>query len=371
MSNFLNIISFDVPFPPNYGGAIDVFYKLKALHNQGIRIIFHTYEYGRGEQKELNKYCEHIIYYKRTKSLLNIFSKLPFIVKTRDNILLVENLKTNNYPILFEGIHTTFPILKFNFKNRILIIRSHNIEHHYYNGLSKSESNLFKKIFFKSEALKLKTFEKVLKKVNHILTISPLEQAYFLSKYDSKAIYLPAFQEFSKVNSKTGKGKFALYHGDLKVADNIKSCNYLIKIFSKINFPLIIASDFIPLSLKNIKDLKTIQFVQLKTNEHLKELIKEAHINVLPTFQNTGIKLKLINALFNGRFCLVNDKMILNTGLENLCSIANSKKEFITQINDLSKQEFRGEYTAERTKALQSFDTTTNAKKIINLLELN
>ncbi len=28
---YLHIISFDIPYPPNYGGVIDVFYKLKAL----------------------------------------------------------------------------------------------------------------------------------------------------------------------------------------------------------------------------------------------------------------------------------------------------------------------------------------------------
>ena len=43
----LHIVAFDVPFPANYGGAIDVFYKLKALHQLGIRITLHCFEYGR------------------------------------------------------------------------------------------------------------------------------------------------------------------------------------------------------------------------------------------------------------------------------------------------------------------------------------
>ena len=34
--NKLHFISMDVPFPPNYGGVIDVFYKLKAFHQLGI-----------------------------------------------------------------------------------------------------------------------------------------------------------------------------------------------------------------------------------------------------------------------------------------------------------------------------------------------
>ena len=38
MEKHLHIISFDVPYPANYGGVIDVFYKLKALHAEGIKI---------------------------------------------------------------------------------------------------------------------------------------------------------------------------------------------------------------------------------------------------------------------------------------------------------------------------------------------
>ena len=69
----LNIVCFDVPFPPNYGGVIDVFYKLKALNKQGLQIILHTFEYGRGEQKELEKYCKNICYYKRKTTIKNMF----------------------------------------------------------------------------------------------------------------------------------------------------------------------------------------------------------------------------------------------------------------------------------------------------------
>ena len=47
----LHIVSFDVPFPPNYGGAVDVFYKIRALHKLGVKIHLHCFEYVRGKQK--------------------------------------------------------------------------------------------------------------------------------------------------------------------------------------------------------------------------------------------------------------------------------------------------------------------------------
>ncbi|MFL5752959.1 MAG: glycosyltransferase family 1 protein, partial [Bacteroidia bacterium] len=83
MQTAINIVSFDVPFPANYGGVIDVFYKIKALHGAGVKIILHCFEYGRGEKPDLNSYCEEVHYYRRDTSFRNHFSKLPYIVASR------------------------------------------------------------------------------------------------------------------------------------------------------------------------------------------------------------------------------------------------------------------------------------------------
>ena len=40
----------------------------------------------------------------------------------------------------------------------------------------------------------------------------------------------------------------------------------------------------------------------------MQDMIAKAQINILPSFNNTGIQIKLLNALFNGRHCLVNKK---------------------------------------------------------------
>ena len=60
---YLHIISFDVPYPPSYGGVIDVFYKIKAFYEAGIKIHLHCFEYGRGKAAELEGLCESVSYY--------------------------------------------------------------------------------------------------------------------------------------------------------------------------------------------------------------------------------------------------------------------------------------------------------------------
>ena len=80
----LHVISFQVPYPADYGGAIDVFYKLKALKEQGFDVTLHTFYYGeRGRQPILDELCEKVYYYPRHTGWLKQISTLPYIVVTR------------------------------------------------------------------------------------------------------------------------------------------------------------------------------------------------------------------------------------------------------------------------------------------------
>ena len=366
----IHIISFDVPFPPNYGGVIDVFYKIKALHKLGVKIILHSFDYGRGKPTELNNYCENIYYYKRG-SLLNVFSRKPFIVKSRKSDELIKNLKKDNYPILFEGIHTTYPLINTDFNDRTIIVRTHNIEHDYYVGLAKSEKNIYKKIFFNIESKKLRFYENIIHKVNYVLTISPSEHQYFTNKFGDKCKYIPVFHKEEKVISLSSKGEFALYHGDLRVSDNTKAVSYLIDVFKNINYPLLIASSFpnkkITDTIKNYPNIKYVTLDYKKKNQ-LENLFKNAHINVLPTFQATGIKLKLIHALFSSRFCVVTPEMVDKTGLESLCKIGKTKSAFTQKVIKSIEQEYSKQEFDTKKTILKDFNTLMNAQKIIDLL---
>lgn len=369
MNKVINIVSFDVPYPPNYGGVIDVFFKIKALNKLGIKIILHTFKYGRDKNNILDKYCDKVFYYERNKNFKKIISRLPFIVKSRISQSLISNLNSNDFPILFEGLHTTYPLTFDKFKNRKTIVRTHNIEHKYYIGLSRSESTKVKKLYFYTESIKLKRFQPILNKANFVLSISKNENNYFKKELNTKIEYIPAFHQNDTFKNLIGKSNYALFHGDLNVSDNLKACSYLCEVFKELNYKLIIAGNTNNKELINkLKSFSNVDFFNKVNSEKLENLIKNAHINILPTFQNTGIKLKLINSLFMGRFCLVNNKMVEKTGLEQLCKIANTKKEFRSKILEIKDQNFTESEVLKRKQILTEFDNLKNAQKIIDLL---
>ena len=125
----IHIISFDVPYPPNYGGVIDVFYKLKALHKAGVKIHLHCFEYGRGVKKELEEFCVSVHYYPRKTGFLQHFSFVPFIIKSRASNELVQNLIKVPAPILMEGLHTCALLKNDQLSTIFKIFRESNIEH--------------------------------------------------------------------------------------------------------------------------------------------------------------------------------------------------------------------------------------------------
>ncbi|MEN8880968.1 MAG: hypothetical protein ABF263_01415 [Polaribacter sp.] len=368
MSKKLHIVSFDIPYPPNYGGIIDVFYKIKELHKLGVEINLHTYICNhKTRQVELEKYCKKVTYYKRNKILSSIFSVLPYRIKSRINQKLNSNLKDLNSPILFEGLHTIYPLYKFNLKE--CYVRTHNVEHSYFYGLAKSEKNILKKMFFYLEGIKLKKFEKNLKKAKTIFTISPFEQKYFSKNFKNNTTYLPAFHE-AKINfNNIKKGKFILYHGDLRVSDNVKACLFLINVYKNTSYKLVIATSVKEnLIIEQVNKYKNISIKQIPTQQDLNELFKKAHVNTLFTYQKTGIKLKLLNTLYKGKFIIANDPLIEDTGLETTCEIANSKEEILKITETLFQKEFTDKEVEKRLKILEPFSPEIAAKKMIEII---
>ncbi|TAE86014.1 MAG: glycosyltransferase family 1 protein [Bacteroidetes bacterium] len=370
MNNHLHVISFDNPYPPNYGGVIDVFYKLKALQQAAVKVTLHVFEYGRNRNPILEEICDTVHYYPR-RTFVNPFSgTLPYIVSTRNDVQLLQNLLADEAPILFEGLHACFFLNHPDLANRKKLVRMHNVEHDYYRKLEDVEGNFFKKYFFSKEADRLEKFESVLTHATVIFAISPNDKKTLEARYQRVEL-LPAFHANTQLTTRCGQGNFAFYHGNLSVGENDEAAKFLVtQVFNRLQYPLIIAGNNPSSTLKKLVEGHThISLLQNVSTEKITELTQQAHINVLPTFQNTGIKLKLINVLFQGRWVLANNTMVENTGLENLCVVANTAEDMRLEITRLINQPITENDLAERSQLLNKmFGNQQNIRILINNL---
>ncbi len=361
-----------MPYPPDYGGVIDVFYKIKALHAAGVHLYLHCFDYGRGEKDELLKYCKKVFYYKRNTRKTLLFHKLPFIAVSRRSVSLVNRLAKDNHPILFEGLHSCYHLDHPKLNNRIKLVRTHNVEHEYYMALARAESNGFKKAYFARETLKLRAFEENLRFATAILAISPNDYQHFNRHYGT-AHYVPAFHPEGDGVFAEPKERMAFYHGNLAVGENDKAALWLTnEVFTQTDFNLVIAGSNPSVELRRaVADKHNVILQDQLDTEGIRKMVQKAWINILPTFQNTGIKLKLLFALYNGGYCMVNTPMVENTGLEEFCIVKDTPEEITNTLEALMRLPFnREEFNARLHKLHASFSTANSAQKIIELLQV-
>ena len=367
----LHIVSFDVPYPANYGGVIDVFFRIKELAKRGVKIHLHCYEYGREHSEYLESFCYSVNYYKRDIKLGKLFNSLPYIVCSRDSQELLENLKKDDYPILLEGLHCCKLLTYEEIQKRNVIVRAHNVEHEYYEHLAKAEVDAKKKLYLKQEVTKLKDFEPILNKARAILAISQKDYDYFSSRY--KNVHkVTAYNAYTEVDILEGSSDYVLYHGNLSVAENYSAAEYLVDAFRKINVKLIVAGMNPPPHLqKVIEEVPNVELVDSPDDQTLFDLIRHAHINILVTEQATGLKLKLLNTLYNGRFCLVNDKMVEGLDVNGLCYVVNDQNSIRFAVDELMPRRFDAHQIERRRKNMKKFYDIEEATDLLMKLITN
>lgn len=373
MDKHLHIITHDVPWPVAHGGLFDLYNKLVALHRQGIQIHLHCFKATERKveakaEVELARYCVSVNYYERKTGMKGVSFNRPYIVYSRDNNELVNALLKDNYPVLVEGIHCTAFLKDKRFKERKIFIRLHNVEYKYYCQLAKNETNIFKKIYYNIESRLLKKYERSIAGKAIFLAVSDEDAKLYRNEFHARVHFLPAFLPFKKISTERGKGSFCLYHGNLSVNENEKAAIWLLKeVFNSLEIPFVIAGKNPSSFLRTLGQSKISTCIVINpSDEEMQDLIQKAQINVIPSFNTTGVKLKLLNVLFNGRYCLANDPAVLGSGVAALCLIANNTTEFREKIKKSFTIPFSEDQIKMRAEFLQKiYDNEKNAKQLM------
>jgi hypothetical protein len=363
-NKFLNIIAYDVPYPPDYGGVIDIYYKVKALADLGVRINLHCFvNRNTSYADELYEICEHVYYYKR-ESFVTSFSIIPHIVNSRSSENLLFNLLQNDHPILFEGIHSCYYLDAPELSERKKMVRIQDVEPVYYYNLYKNSNRFFHKQYFHLESIRLRKYEKILGHADTLITLNIKDKQYYENLFPGKEIInLPPFSAFSTVDIKEGLGGYALFHSNLTETDNKKAAIFLIKeVVRDTKVPFIIAGKNPDRELKHLCKGKKVKILANPSDEKLDELIRNAQVNILVSFMPCGSKIKIYPALYHGRHCLVNSNMVRGSSFSDLCHVSDSEEVLRNTLLYLMQQPFTTEEIEKRKKVLEGISSEKKAK---------
>ena len=364
MPETVHIVCLDAPAPPDYGGVFDLYYKIPALAAIGTRIILHYFDYREGRSANgLERYCAEIHSYKRGRFLSALIKGQSYIVGSRINKGLIRRLNQDNHAVLLEGIHCA-GILPFLNPQRKLVLRLHNNEAAYYGQLAAAEKSLLKRWYFHREQRLLHQFQQALPKSLPTLAVSQQDVQVFREKYGFTNIeFLPCFLPWQDLSWSPAVAPFCLYHGNLRVPENQKAATWLAKeVFTKTAQQLVIAgkgaNDLQPL----LANQKNIRLIDAPDDVMLSKLIAEAQVHMLPSMNTTGVKIKLLHVLFNGKFCITNKAGIEGSGISSGVYVMEDGEAMAATVETLMQTAFTEDMLVARRDLLALYDNEKNAR---------
>lgn len=371
----IHIVSFNVPYPADYGGVIDVFYRIKALKSIGVDVILHAFTYGREPARELEDVCAAVHYYRRRLNPIKMLSRRPFIVATRDSRELLGDLLRDNAPVLLEGLHCC-SLLEHLPSERKVVIRAHNVEHDYYRRLADATSNPFRRLFFSLESRKLSRYEAIMTKAAAVFAVTEADAAHFRHIGCHDVVLMPSSHIDDDIAVTPSPDNFrsdgyAIYHADLSVPENVKALEFLAtELFSKSPCRFIVAGrNPSPQLAARLSVLHNVTLVANPDVDSMRCLVAGAQVQVLVTDMPTGLKLKLLNSLYGGRHCLVNSNMVAGTRLGEVCTVADSGPQLLSALTRLMQTPFTQEDIAIRRSFLGDlYSNKANAHLLLEQL---
>ena len=317
-------------------------------YNKWYNLLYHKYKkielkFMLNLMSELKKIgsVEYIISSKYNRKLQNLLSKA---LKRKNESILIDLVKML-YPFFNEVMTKLCDTLLLCFRKRQKIKNMSFIE-----ALDKKTSN-GKEAFDKWKMVLAKIRQKIWCIRGRFYIIKLVKYLNYVNPSKANKKFLFSDKLFLKY--------YIMYRNKEKMNKSVKYLCYLFE--KKYNLKAILN--------EIVQKNKNASLIANPTDNELNELIANAQIHALPSFNNTGIKLKLINALYNGRHCVVNDEAVEGSGLEDACHIGTTSMAIPSIITQLFYHSFGEEEIGLRKKLLgQIFNNKANARQLIQLI---
>ncbi len=371
----IQVVSFDWPWPANYGGIVDVYYRIESLLEQGVTVellvVSQHPQPGPIPASWRDKRFSLFTFPRRGKR--SLLSLKPYIVSSRAVAPLLPKLASGPPIILFEGIHTTAYLGHPRLANHEQWIRVHNREAEYYQELSETTSSWKARMYYKEEARRLRTYEpSVLAEADLLLPISQKDESYCESLAPNRVLPHSCSTSLKAVDIKTGKGEYVLFHAGLHVSDNASSAIELAKRMSaRPNIKFIIAGKDPSSQLEaKLNGLSNVELVANPSINEMHTLIANAQLILLHVNHQAGFKVKLLESLARGRWVLANSKMVYGApGLKDGVAVADEPQEWISLVDKLWRRPFLNEDKEARVTLLKGYLRSDLAEVFVKKLK--
>ncbi len=373
------VVSGFFPYPPVFGGAIDVWERIKGLNMLGCTVDLVVTDKSNPTQDQLEilkQHIRHFFFVRRKNHISQMFGNLPLQLLSRKNLSVVEI--NQSYDLVILESEFCWPVTlnkSITYKN--VAVRVHNIESHYFKMLGKSSDSLKEKIYYKIETSKIRKLS--------ALVFSKADRLWFISKDDLTSVNLPEKSVFMPfpinetfVKPYAKEGNNVVFMGSLFMQNNLFGLDwylknvhpYLVKAVQGYHF-------YIIGSLKEEDSGILAKYGQLPNvslvinTPCLQTFYEKAQVFVNPMLHGSGVKVKSVNALVNGVPLVSTQVGVEGIGLTNdMYFHAENAETFMQQVLNVLE---KGEIARKKTENAQEYLKEINYLKILKqeLDELN
>ena len=375
------IIAHDFPYPPNNGGRVDMWTRIKALHSRGVKIFLITWldrEPSQQEYQEIGKYVERIIVYRRCHNIANIIlSKYPsYIVDRQISGLDMENLKSellffSPQVLLLDGIAGSICALEIMnlFSEKIIFVyRSHNVEYLYAKALYMSEKNLAYKAVRYINIDRVKKIEKFIRNQSHII--------FEISQDDYERLDMPnnVFLQNPIIDDKFTESKSyefdILFIGGLCWPNNIYGLKWFVINcipYLEKKYKIVFAGS--NPSKEFIKFCETYKIEVLPNPKDIKEVLSKGKVLINPIFHGSGVNIKILEMLSTGKSIVSTNKGVRGISKDILSFIkyTDNAEQFSGYIEEALKKPVYDLLQVQKFRKIYSSDNIDNMLEMISL----
>ena len=351
-----------VPYPPLDGGASGVYFFSNALSSLGHQVDILAVNPPKHfiDKQAYNDLPPAIHIYpvimdttpRWYGALKNFFfTRTPYLVERFINEQftkkLLELIELNNPDIVqIEGIYLCpyIPVIRKHTTSNV-VLRAHNVEHILWSDIACNQKNLFKKVYLKIQASRLKKYEVMqLTKVDGVTTVT--ENDMQILKRNSPlitamvvpfGIHLPTNLYNKKPNLKT-----LYFLGALDWIPNQEALNWFVKIvWPRIleafpDFEFHVAGRNAPQGFINLLKGKRGIIFHGEIPE-ASAFIEPYTFNVVPLFSGSGIRVKIIESMAYGKVVIGSSKAVSGIPAVNGQHIllAETADDYLNHIKNL------------------------------------
>lgn len=384
------------PLPPNTGGRIDVWRRLRYLHQAGTQLGLLTwYDPPRNgspspeQLAEARQLCDSVHLAAIDRSPIELLRRLSLIgrlpshaasrwvsLKHAEALSWAREFKPD--ALLLDGLYGVAVVHWLSERLGIpWFYRSHNIEHLYMKQQAASTTNWRKKLAITINCLGLRALEqRTLKTANHVFDISLDDQQYWIAQGFQSVDWLPpavdvAFSQRASQCDPNSVRWDLLYFGNLNTPNNVTAVRWLVQeVLARIdkpNFSVAIAGSRPDPIVKTLA-AGDARITLIPDPQDMARIVGSARIIVNPVQTGSGVNLKSVEMLFTQAHLISTTVGVKGLGPDAAAnfSVADSPSAFLNLINQaITLGPLSAEQIADRTQSRQLFDPARSADLLL------